>query len=334
MRRIVRTSVLLSILACVIATAQTTAPTAQPTESLPQAAADGSATQPSTAKFEIVATNVERAQIQTRWAEDAPPMNVWVYRAVGWKDGQARPCVLISSSGSTGVTGMKLTEDDDAEHIPYVEAGCFVVAYDTAGVFGEGDPPQAYVQAMRDFLRSGGGVENARAAIRAAEAVEPRIDESRLLAAGHGAAANVALLLAASDARIRAVVAFAPISDLLTQVGPVMVDALDQTAPGFKAFVTNSQPLAIAPRIHCPTMIFHAADDPIVNVEQSRQLVAALKEAGANASLVEPAAGGHVRAMLETGLRQSAAWVEELARRMPRNPPTPADTQVAAPVDP
>lgn len=258
-------------------------------------------------------------------------MNVWIYRATGWNDDRLRPCVLIASSGSTGVTGMKLTEDDDAEHFPYVEAGCFVMAYDTAGVFGESDPPQAYAQAMRDFLRSGGGVENARAAISAAVAVEPRIDTGRLIAAGHGAAANVALLLAASDSRIRAVVAFAPISDLMTQVGPMMVDALDQTAPGFKTFLMNSQPLALASRITCPTMVFHAVDDPIVNIEQSRQLVAALKEGGTNASLIEPAAGGHVRAMLDTGLKQSSAWVGEITRRMPGKPETPA--QVSAPVE-
>ncbi len=269
---------------------------------------------------------VERAKLEARTRDDAPPMNVWVYRSTSWKTKSLRACVLITSSGSTGITGGKLSEDDVAEHVPYVLEGCMVIAYDTDGAFGPDAPPDQYAKAMSLFMKADGGVENAKVALRAAAAFEERIDRRRVIAAGHGSAANVALLLAAREPSIRAVVAFAPISDVVTQVGDVMVDALDQMTPGFKKFITAAQPKAIAPQIKCPTMIFHATDDAMVPIEQTHDLVSAMTAAGNQPSLVEPKTGGHVRGMLDHGLTQAAAWVGELARRMPTLPTThPSD---------
>lgn len=305
MNRIVRSLPLLSILACGIALAQSAR----------------AQTGLLNAKYEPIARGVERAIVQTRTSDDAPLMNTWIYRSTNWRGNSPRPCVLIASSGSIGVTGMRLSDDDVTEHLPFVEAGCVVVAYDTDGAFEAENTPDQYPAAMKRFMAADGGVKNARAALQIAKAVEMRIDEDRLVTVGHGAAANLALLIAAREPRIRAVVAFSPISDLVEQLSPAMIEGLEQSAPGFRDFVTSTQPTAIADQIKCPTLLFHATDDPIVPIEQTHALVDAMKTAGNEPHLVEPPVGGNVRPMLEQGLATAATWIAELALRPPTTKP-------------
>ncbi len=229
--------------------------------------------------------------------------------------------MLIAASGSTGITGMSLTENDVPEHIPYVAQGCVVVAYETDGAFESGMDAAQYVEAVKLFIQSDGGVENAKAALSEAKKIEPRIDEQKLIVAGHGAAANVALVVASRNPNVRAAVAFAPVCDVISQLGDFLIDALDQSAPGLKTFLQTSQPLAIAETIHCPVSLFHAADDPIAPVEPTRALAIAMTKAGNTVFLTEPKTGGHVQAMLDQGLTNAAAWVGEITKRMPTTKP-------------
>lgn len=273
------------------------------------------------ADFDSISPGIERARLETRTRDNAPPAAVWVYRAAGWTDAP-RACVLIAASGSTGITGASLSEDDVAEHIPYVAEGCIVIAYEVNGAFDANGDPERYVEAMRQFVLAEGGVENARAALRAARAVEPRIDSSRLFVAGHGSGANVALLVAAREPGIRAAVAFAPMSDVIAGIGPIVLEALDQSTPGLKAFLESSQPDALAKDVRCPTMLFHAEDDLAAPIDQTRSLAAAMSAAGNAPTLIEPKQGGHVQAMLDQGLKQAAGWLGQLARRVPATQPT------------
>jgi dipeptidyl aminopeptidase/acylaminoacyl peptidase len=66
-------------------------------------------------------------------------------------------------------------------------------------------------------------------------------------------------------------------------------------------------PLHRAARIQGPLLVFHGADDPVVPVEQSRSLVAAVESAGGAVELIEYEGEGH-------GFRDPANVRDEYAR--------------------
>jgi dienelactone hydrolase len=235
------------------------------------------------------------------------------------------PCVLIAASGSNGLNGAALDEEQVAEHLPFVARGCIVVAYDVDGAIDGETDPSRYRAMMEAFFRCEGGLQSASTALRRAQEIEPRIDVARLFAAGHGSGANVALLLAANDERIRAVAAFSPIDHAANRPGEPLVDALDGAVPGYRAFLERIRPASLAPRIKARILLFHPVDDKIAPVESSRELSRLLEAAGNPPHFVEPRSGGHVQAMMNGGLEQAATWFEAIAKQIPaeRTAPNP-----------
>lgn len=264
---------------------------------------------------------IERLTLTSKSVPDAPAMRVWVYRPAE-SGAESLPCVLIAASGSNGLNGAALDDDQVAEHAPFVAEGFVVVAYDVDGAINKQTDPQRYQAMMKAFMQSEGGLANAREALRIARDAEPRIDVSRLFAAGHGSGANVALLLATKDERIRAVAAFSPLGDVAQRAGEPVLAAIDAALPGYAATLKKTQPLAVADQIKSRVMLFHPIDDEVSPVESSRTLADALRAAGNEPNLVEPNAGGHVEAMMNSGLQQAATWLAEMARRMPASKPT------------
>lgn len=278
------------------------------------------------ARFETIAPGVERAIVETHSRTDAPVMNVWIYRPAASRS-PSLPCVLVAASGSNGLNGAALNVDLVPEHVPYVQNGCVVVAYDVDGAIDTQTPADEYVKLLKSFMLSEGGVANAHEALRKAIEIEPRIDPSRLFAAGHGSAANVALALAADDDRIRAVVAFSPLDDVIARIGNPSIDAMNTAIDGYRAFLERTQPLALAERIKAQLMIFHPADDPIAPIAATRVLAEKLKTNGNPPHLIEPRTGGHVEAMLSSGLKDASTWLGELASRLPATRPTSNSTR-------
>lgn len=243
-------------------------------------------------------------------------MAVWIYRPVTSRP-SSLPCVLIAASGSNGVNGAALNDDLTPEHVPFVQGGCVVVAYDVGGAIDTTTPADQYVACLRAFVKSDGGVLNAQAALQKAMEIEPRIDTNRLFVVGHGSAANVALLLAAKDERIRAVVAFSPLDDVIARIGDASIDAMNTAVDGYRAFLARTQPLAVAEKIKARVVIFHPADDPIAPAAATHALAEKLKASGNEPHLIEPRTGGHVEGMLSSGLKDAADWISELAKRIP-----------------
>jgi dienelactone hydrolase len=270
--------------------------------------------------FEKVALGIERALIETKSGPDAPPMNVWVYRPLGSR-AKSLPCVLIAASGSNGLNGAALNDDLVPEHVPFVSQGFSVIAFDVDGAITTQTDPSQYQAMLSAFMQAEGGLANAREALRVASEVEPRIDTSRMFAAGHGSAANVAMFWAANDERVKAVVAFSPLDDAVARTGNASIDAINTALPGYRAFLERSQPLALAEKIKARVMLFHPADDGVTPIAATRALAEKLKAAGNEAEVTEPREGGHVEAMMSSGLENAAKWFAEMAKRMPATKP-------------
>ncbi len=156
---------------------------------------------------------------------------------------------------------------DEAEHLPYLKAGFVVVAYDLDGPStGDAPEPRSY-DAFRD---SNAGLVNAQIAIEYVLSNIPEVNPKQIFSAGHSSAGTTALLLAEHESRLAGCVAFAPCTDLKARIPGALVRTLSFTFEGLPDFLVKSSPRTHEMRIQCPVMLFHAADDSNVPIEENR----------------------------------------------------------------
>ncbi len=134
----------------------------------------------------------------------------------------------------------------------------------------------------------------------------PGVDGDRVALVGFSQGGQVALLTAARDARLRAVVAYFPVTD----VARWKVTTANADIPGYVTAVcepggvTSRSPLTQAPRIAAPVLLVHGDADTRVPTEQSRLLADALV-----------AAGRRVQLELITGAQHGFTTAEEAVAR-------------------
>jgi dipeptidyl aminopeptidase/acylaminoacyl peptidase len=213
-------------------------------------------------------------------------------------------------------------EGNPGEYIPYVQAGYAVVAYDLDGPdYSEGDP-ESMKRAFEAFKASRAGLVNARNALEYVLAKVPEVDPKRIYAAGHSSAATHALLFAAHEPRLAAVIAYAPASDVPKWFGP-RLRLVSMMVPGSVDFITQSSPTTHASRIKCPTFLFHAEDDSICEVAQSRTFSETLKQQGTPVTLVTVPSGDHYDSMIAEGIPAAIKWLGERGTTNVKPPPPP-----------
>jgi dipeptidyl aminopeptidase/acylaminoacyl peptidase len=242
------------------------------------------------------------------------PMKVWIYTPQGPKENL--PCVLVGPAGSHLVDGMRLDKGDEEEHLPYVRAGFVVVSFEIDGAWPAGvqkASPQVQIVAARAFKEAHAGVLNASAALDYALAKVPGIDPQRIYVAGHSSAATLALLVASSDQRIKACAAYAPVTNVESHVGPLVIREFNISIPGFTEFMKTSSPASHLADLRCPIFLFHAQDDNVVPVIQTRIFVANLKTSNTKVKYVEAASGGHHDGMIKSGIPQAIKWFQTLS---------------------
>jgi len=227
---------------------------------------------------------------------------LWVYEPVD--DHRIHPCIFIAAAGSPLITGMSLSEGDQAEHLPYARAGFTVVAYD---VSGQGPPANPITSKL--FAKRRLGIDNAKAAIDAALAHEA-IDPLRLYAVGHSSAGTLALQIAADDSRIRGCVAFAPVTDEKRWVDMVAMSQVQVNAPDMPALIAQYSPIANVDNLHCPVMLFTANDDQTVATSTVQSYTEKLKAVNPDVSLVTATSGGHYDSMVKKGIPAAIEWLQ------------------------
>ncbi len=231
-------------------------------------------------------------------------------------------CVFIAAAGGTSISGTSLGPGDRAEHIPYAQAGFAVVAYETDGERAS-DRAQLAKEAAthyREYVAADAGLVNARNAIEFALSRIPEIDPHKLYAVGHSSAAKLALLLAEADPRIKACVAYAPVTDELARhAGKELWNA-----PGpekFQDFLVRTSPRTRESELNCPVFLFHAEDDSVVSVSQTRDFAERLKSMGKPITVEIVPSGNHYDSMIRSGIPKGIAWLCALeGRKVPSKP--------------
>lgn len=232
---------------------------------------------------------------------------IWIYKPKGNIKPKSIPCVLICGAGTTLMEGIQLTEGDEVEHLPYVQAGFIVVAYDLDGDNPLHDPqPRPY----NAFRASCAGLINAHNAIEYALTQIPEVNPSQIFTAGHSSAGTLALLFAEHEPRLAGCVAYAPCIDTKARVPGFLIRTLSAALDGLPEFIVQSSPRTHEKLLNCPTMIFHAADDSNVPVQESRDFVARMQGLGKNVTFVEAATGDHYQSMIDEGIPKGVQWLK------------------------
>jgi dipeptidyl aminopeptidase/acylaminoacyl peptidase len=240
-------------------------------------------------------------------------MRLWVYLPAGSHREKSLPCVLIAPAGSNLITGMKLGEGDRPEHLPYTAAGFAVIAYELDGALPDGaDSDAAVLGPYKSYVAAKGGVLNAQTAIDYAAARVPEIDMTHIYTAGQSSAGTVALVVAASEPRVKGAVAYAPGVSLTEHLGPEMVRSLNQEVRPSADFLTFGSPDQRVADIKCPVMLFAAWDDQTVKAQTVADFAQTLKSAGKTAEFVAVNTGGHYDAMMQQGIPAGIAWLKKI----------------------
>ncbi|MEX2561106.1 MAG: prolyl oligopeptidase family serine peptidase, partial [Pirellulales bacterium] len=249
---------------------------------------------------------------------------LWLYLPQGQHAAKTLPCVMIAPGGSVLFTGMGLAEGGRAEHLPYVQNGFAVIAYELDGALPVPDTTSDahYAEAYHAFRTSRAGLVNARIAMEYVLNKVPEVDPERIYAAGHSSAATHALLFAAHEPRIKGCVAFAPAVDVPTSLLPVTSNpGILQVMPGIQDFAVQSSPHTHEARLNCPVLLFCAQDDSQAVVQGSSAMATRLRQQGKPVELIVTPSGGHHQSMIGVGIPKAIEWFKKLAQ--PANQPGP-----------
>lgn len=258
---------------------------------------------------------------QVSLAHEGHAGRIWIYLPETLPD-KPMPAVFIAPAGVPPFLGNGFGPDLDQqqhpEHLPYVRAGFAVVAYDTDGeVANLDDVTFEQVQiAATAFKNAHAGVLNARHAIDYVSKMVPAIDPKRLYSAGHSSAGRIALLVAESDPRIAACVAYAPVTDAERRVNEIAPDAgryLEANLPGFREFLKETSPVRQIARIQCPVFLFHSEDDTRIAIAESDAFAETLKKTNPRVTFIRVARGDHYESMIDEGVPKAIDWLRELA---------------------
>ncbi|MEZ6067387.1 MAG: prolyl oligopeptidase family serine peptidase [Planctomycetaceae bacterium] len=144
----------------------------------------------------------------------------------------------------------------------------------------------------------------------------PEVDPSRIYVAGHSSAGTVALLTAEHEPRIAGCIAYAPCSDVEDFLSEALSDPfLPRFLPGLREFAKRSSPRTHVAKLKCPTFLFQAADDSVVDANTTRQFRSLLQAQGTSVTYKEVPSGDHYDPMIESGIPAAIAWINGLANQ-------------------
>jgi dipeptidyl aminopeptidase/acylaminoacyl peptidase len=223
------------------------------------------------------------------------------------------PAIFIAPAGSGSIFGQSLGEGSQAEHIPYAAAGYIVVAYELSGaVERQGASDQALQVAFARFSAAEAGMKDLAAALDYAAWIKV-IDPDRMIAAGHSSAGAVSLVAAALEPRIKACIAYAPVTNLPAKFGAPTLRRFEPVLRGVTQFCTDYSPHTLAPKIKVPTFLLAVEDDRTVPYNVLKAFADSLQATNPNVTLKTIKQGNHYESMIQEGIPAALQWLKSLS---------------------
>ena len=207
------------------------------------------------------------------------------------------PCVFVAPSATAPLYGQTIDEENVvySHYINYAIAGYAVIAYDIDGYIDQIDrinetslvtqPDKLVINSLKAYKASDAGVLNAKLAIDYAVARLPQIDPDAMYTAGAGAGGTTSLMVAATDKRIKAAIAYSPITDVSKQYGS-LVETISKAVPGYKDFIDRSSPHRNIEKMNKPIFIFHDDRSTKTSLEDTTNFVELVKKNNSSISLI------------------------------------------------
>lgn len=256
----------------------------------------------------------ERLEPGVLWREVKLPggdgeRTLWVYVPDDSKP-EKRPCIFIAPPGTAGIHGSKLSQGNRVEHLPWVHAGYIVVAYSLDGDIPENAQKWQVVRGIRAFEKAHAGMDNEKAAVEYALKHIANVNPDKLYAVGFDSGGQTALLSAENDRRIAAVVAFAPICDIIQTSDNDVVESISKDISDFPDFIRECKPATKASSLKCPVYLFHSEEDTEQDTEEITGFAKTLHLTNNSVTVCLNPAGDHYKSMINTGIPQAIQWLK------------------------
>ncbi|HSE28648.1 MAG TPA: prolyl oligopeptidase family serine peptidase [Gemmatimonadales bacterium] len=151
--------------------------------------------------------------------------------------------------------------------------------------------------------------------------VRPDVDPGRVVLAGSGQGAGLALWTAGQGGRFVGIVAHAPVVDAVAHAGTTTAGNLEETygggplEPAARTAMERSSALNFAARWSTPVLLTHGTADNVVDVSQSLAALSLLADRGLERGLLLLPGEGHVPAGAASRLRWWTSVTEWLENR-------------------
>jgi len=246
---------------------------------------------------------------------DKPTNHVWVYLPDPMPKTKL-PVILIAPPGTPLFLGNVMAPADEATHVPFALAGFAVLAYELDGYPGpERHSIREVLVEAHEFKESKAGLRNEQDALNFALAKVPNLDKERIYMVGHSSAGAHALLMTSQDPRIKACVAFAPVSEIANRMNQKTIAELENYIKGYRNFIKWESPDSHLSELKCPVFIFQAKDDPIVSVSMNEDFAKKLSKANKQVTLQLVEKGGHFDPMIQQGIPAAIKWLKGMGAK-------------------
>jgi cephalosporin-C deacetylase-like acetyl esterase len=232
------------------------------------------------------------------------------------------PCVFAAPSSTAPLYGQTIDEENVAywHYVNYAKAGYAVIAYDIDGYIDQIDrinettlitqPDKLVIDSLKAYKASDAGVLNAKLAIDYAVARLPQIDPEAMYVAGAGAGGTTSLMVAATDKRIKAAIAYSPTTDVPKQHSS-LIETISKAVPGYKDFIDRNSPHRNIEKMNKPIFIFHDDRSTKTSLEDTTNFVELVKKKNPSISLThdqdrEFPSGDD---MTSTSINQAIEWL-------------------------
>ncbi len=186
------------------------------------------------------------------------PERIWV----SLPPGQNRiGCVLMAPASMAGGLGGRLGEADRTQLRLLARLGVAAVGFDVPGAWAENATLDEAGRELDRYMLVNGGVDTGRMVVDFVEKRLPQVDPTRLWAMGDGLSGTLALLLAARDGRIRAVVGFDPVIDMTAFAASEEMAFPVDLRPALKNFLVAQAPLRRLDSLNIPILLCHAVTE-------------------------------------------------------------------------
>ncbi|MHC2068824.1 alpha/beta hydrolase family protein [Bremerella sp. T1] len=262
-------------------------------------------------QFQLRGSGGRKAIVNTR-LPDGQPMTLWIYQPDPLPQAKV-PCVFIAPAGTMMIHGLGLAEGDSPEHIPWVNAGFAVVAYELSGpADAESSTDPEFKEAAEKFRAAKSGLLNAQVAMAYAREKVSFVDPDQFYTAGHSSAGTMALYVAEMEPQVKGTIAFMPAVDVRESLGIEAISYVQNNGILSDAgvYVNEISPITHIHRISQPTFLLIVGDDREDLRDPAESFGKKLREMGKDVTVVRIPRGGHYEPMLDPGIPMAIDWLK------------------------